>query len=208
MPDVHLGKGATVGQRDRRPSGAIIPAAVGRGHRLRHDGGAHHPARRATCPTTCARVRTAIEAAVPHGRTDNGGPQRPRRVAGRARRRTPRRGRALQPGYDAHHRQAPAARPRRRTSGTSARSGRATTSSRSASTRREHVWVMLHCGSRGVGNRIGSYFIELAKEDMRRWFINLPDAGPRVPARGDRALRRLRRGGAAGRRTTRAPTAS
>jgi tRNA-splicing ligase RtcB len=34
---------------------------------------------------------------------------------------------------------------------------------------------MLHSGSRGVGNRIGSYFIEKAKEDMRRWFINLPD---------------------------------
>ena len=27
---------------------------------------------------------------------------------------------------------------------------------------------MLHSGSRGVGNRIGQYFIELAKEDMRR----------------------------------------
>ena len=39
----------------------------------------------------------------------------------------------------------------------------------------DHVWFMLHSGSRGVGNRIGSYFIELAKEDMRRWFINLPD---------------------------------
>jgi tRNA-splicing ligase RtcB (3'-phosphate/5'-hydroxy nucleic acid ligase) len=34
---------------------------------------------------------------------------------------------------------------------------------------------MLHSGSRGIGNRIGSYFIELAKEDMKRWFINLPD---------------------------------
>ena len=31
-------------------------------------------------------------------------------------------------------------------------------------------------GSRGVGNRIGMYFIERAKQDMRRWFINLPDA--------------------------------
>jgi tRNA-splicing ligase RtcB len=40
---------------------------------------------------------------------------------------------------------------------------------------RDHVWVMLHSGSRGVGNRIGSYFIEKAKEEMRRWFINLPD---------------------------------
>jgi tRNA-splicing ligase RtcB len=34
---------------------------------------------------------------------------------------------------------------------------------------------MLHSGSRGVGNRIGSFFIELAREDMRRWFINLHD---------------------------------
>jgi tRNA-splicing ligase RtcB (3'-phosphate/5'-hydroxy nucleic acid ligase) len=37
------------------------------------------------------------------------------------------------------------------------------------------VWVMLHSGSRGVGNSIGSYFIELAKADMRKYFINLPD---------------------------------
>ena len=34
---------------------------------------------------------------------------------------------------------------------------------------------MLHSGSRGVGNRIGSHFIELAKEDMRRFFIHLPE---------------------------------
>jgi tRNA-splicing ligase RtcB len=40
----------------------------------------------------------------------------------------------------------------------------------------DHVWFMLHSGSRGVGNRIGSYFIELAKQDMRRWYIQLPDA--------------------------------
>ncbi len=37
------------------------------------------------------------------------------------------------------------------------------------------VWVMLHSGSRGIGNRIGQYFIELARQDMRRHFINLPD---------------------------------
>jgi tRNA-splicing ligase RtcB len=39
----------------------------------------------------------------------------------------------------------------------------------------DRVWIMLHSGSRGIGNRIGSYFIELAKQDMRKWFINLPD---------------------------------
>ena len=34
---------------------------------------------------------------------------------------------------------------------------------------------MLHSGSRGVGARIGSYYIELAKREMERWFIHLPD---------------------------------
>ena len=37
------------------------------------------------------------------------------------------------------------------------------------------VWVMLHSGSRGIGNAIGHYFIELARKDMERHFINLPD---------------------------------
>ena len=37
------------------------------------------------------------------------------------------------------------------------------------------VWFMLHSGSRGVGNRVGSYFIELAKDDMKKWFVNLPE---------------------------------
>ena len=39
----------------------------------------------------------------------------------------------------------------------------------------EAVWFMLHSGSRGVGNRMGSYFIELARKDMRKFFVNLPD---------------------------------
>jgi len=37
------------------------------------------------------------------------------------------------------------------------------------------VWVMLHSGSRGIGNAIGTYFIDLARRDMERWFIQLPD---------------------------------
>jgi tRNA-splicing ligase RtcB len=37
------------------------------------------------------------------------------------------------------------------------------------------VWIMLHSGSRGIGNTIGKFFIEKAQEEMRRWFINLPD---------------------------------
>jgi tRNA-splicing ligase RtcB (3'-phosphate/5'-hydroxy nucleic acid ligase) len=37
------------------------------------------------------------------------------------------------------------------------------------------VWVMLHCGSRGIGNAIGRYFIALAKKDAERNRIQLPD---------------------------------
>lgn len=39
----------------------------------------------------------------------------------------------------------------------------------------QNVWVMLHSGSRGAGNRIGTFFIEKAREEMQRWFVNLPD---------------------------------
>jgi len=39
----------------------------------------------------------------------------------------------------------------------------------------DSVWVMLHSGSRGFGNRIGQHFIASAKNEMERWHINLPD---------------------------------
>jgi len=37
------------------------------------------------------------------------------------------------------------------------------------------VWVMLHSGSRGIGNAMADYFIQLARQDMERWMIHLPD---------------------------------
>jgi tRNA-splicing ligase RtcB len=40
----------------------------------------------------------------------------------------------------------------------------------------QDVWVMLHSGSRGIGNQIGRYFIEKAKRTMERFLITLPDA--------------------------------
>ncbi|HRO37733.1 MAG TPA: RtcB family protein, partial [Thauera sp.] len=39
----------------------------------------------------------------------------------------------------------------------------------------EQVWVMLHSGRRGIGNAIATYFIELARKDMARHMIHLPD---------------------------------
>lgn len=39
----------------------------------------------------------------------------------------------------------------------------------------DQVWVMLHSGSRGIGNALADYFIQLARQDMERWMIHLPD---------------------------------
>ena len=66
------------------------------------------------------------------------------------------------------------------------------------------MWVMLHSGSRGVGNRIGSYFIERAKAEMRRWFINLPDQDLAYLPEGSELFDDYLAGGRRGRRTTRA----
>jgi tRNA-splicing ligase RtcB len=39
----------------------------------------------------------------------------------------------------------------------------------------QQIWLMLHSGSRGVGNCIGTYFIELAKKEMGGLLDKLPD---------------------------------
>lgn len=39
----------------------------------------------------------------------------------------------------------------------------------------QDVWVMLHSGSRGIGNQVGRHFIDRAKKDMEQFFITLPD---------------------------------
>lgn len=40
----------------------------------------------------------------------------------------------------------------------------------------QDVWIMLHSGSRGIGNQIGRHFIETAKKEMEAYGINLPHA--------------------------------
>jgi tRNA-splicing ligase RtcB len=172
MPDVHWGKGATVGSVIPTV-GAIIPAAVG------VDIGCGMMAARTSIraehlPDSLADLRSEIEAAVPHGRTDNGG-----RADIGAWQDDPPAGAtaawaALEPGYAAVVDKHPkAAHPRGLghigTLGTGNHFIELCLDEAGA------VWVMLHSGSRGVGNRFGTYFIERAKHEMRRWFINLPD---------------------------------
>lgn len=39
----------------------------------------------------------------------------------------------------------------------------------------EDVWITLHSGSRGVGNKIGMHYIRLAQKNCEKHFIQLPD---------------------------------
>ncbi len=171
MPDVHAGIGATVGSVVAT-KGAIIPAAVG------VDIGCGMMAVKTTLtatdlPDNLRALRTTIEAAVPHGRTDNGGPNDrgawsdlPAGVGAAWA--------ELEPGYQ----ELSAKFPKLGRGSSVSQLGTLGTGNHFIEVcldEEDHVWFMLHSGSRGVGNRIGSFFIELAKKDMRTWMVNLPD---------------------------------
>lgn len=174
MPDVHLGKGATIGSVV--PTlGAVIPAAVG------VDIGCGMMAVRTSLtasqlPDNLSGVRSAIERAVPHGRTSGS------------------RGRGRDKGAWANL-------PDDVIAAWASLSGQFDVLTQKHSVLKNtnninhlgtlgtgnhfiemcldeygSVWLMLHSGSRGVGNRIGTHFIEMAKRDMERWHIQLPDS--------------------------------
>jgi len=171
MPDVHAGIGATVGSVIPT-RGAIIPAAVG------VDIGCGMHAVRLTLdaaqlPDSLARVRSAIEAAVPvgfgqhdydklhgsaHARVAGKLSDRLDRIVGR------------HPGVMKMQKQFE----------------RTWISQLGSLGGGNHfieicldedgaVWVMLHSGSRGIGNVLGRYFIAAARKDMERHHTNLPD---------------------------------
>ncbi|WP_430416284.1 RtcB family protein [Parasphingorhabdus sp.] len=171
MPDVHIGIGATIGSVIPT-KGAVIPAAVG------VDIGCGMMAAQTSLmasdlPDNLEAIRTAIEAAVPHGRS-----------VGRGRRD---KGSWGDPTNEITDAWAPlSARfnritdkyPRFKNTNNIAHLGTLGTGNHFIELcldTEDRVWMMLHSGSRGVGNAIGSQFIELAKKDMRKWHINLPD---------------------------------
>ena len=172
MPDVHWGRGATVGSVI--PTlGAIIPAAVG------VDIGCGMMAvktsiRAEHLPDDLSAIRSAIEAAIPHGRTDNGGRNDTGAQQGDPPSLAVAKWAELKDGYDAIvERDGKIAHPRGL--GHLGTLGSGNHFIELCLDEAGDVWVMLHSGSRGVGNRFGSYFIEKAKKDMERWFIHLPD---------------------------------
>lgn len=171
MPDVHVGLGSTIGSVIPTQK-AIIPAAVG------VDLGCGMMAVRTSLtaqdlPDNLRDIRLAIEKAVPHGRT--GG--RKRRDVG-AWHNTPelvdQRWAELLPGFkriiEKH--------PRLGRTNNHNHLGTLGTGNHFVELcldELDRVWVMLHSGSRGVGNAIGRTFIEQAKQDMRVHQRNLPD---------------------------------
>jgi tRNA-splicing ligase RtcB len=172
MPDGHWGNGACVGSVIATKH-VIIPAAVGvdLGCGM---GAVKTNLRAEDLPDSLSTLRSDIEAAVPHGRTSNGGPgdqgawgsEVPKDVAAPWS--------LMQDKFDllcADH-------PKLRGCNTAVHLGTLGTGNHFIEVcldESDAVWVMLHSGSRGVGNRIGSYFISKAKEEMERWHINLPD---------------------------------
>ena len=125
-----------------------------RRHRLRHGARSRPTSRAAICPTTCERLRSDIEAAIPVGlRTPTTRRAAPELASGRA---------LWDEFASADARGAGAAQAGRAAS--SARSAAATTSSRSASTRTSGVWLMLHSGSRNIGKELAELHIAMAQE--------------------------------------------
>jgi tRNA-splicing ligase RtcB len=171
MPDVHWGMGATVGSVI--PTiGAVIPAAVG------VDIGCGMLAAQTTLtandlPDDLRAIRGAIERAVPHGRTDGGG-RNDRGAWGRLPAAVAERWSVLQADYA----RIAAKHPRIGRGNDSNHLGTLGTGNHFIELCLDEAnrgWVLLHSGSRGVGNRIGTYFIQLARADMRHHVASLPD---------------------------------
>jgi tRNA-splicing ligase RtcB len=171
MPDVHLGIGATVGSVIPTLK-AIIPAAVG------VDIGCGMMAAKTTLraqdlPDNLGPLRSAIERAVPHGRApkgwsrDEGAWEHPPESVDQV-------WATLADEFDAlceiH--------PRLKKTNNRKHLGTLGTGNHFIEVCLDEegaVWFMLHSGSRGVGNAIGTHFIELAKKDAERHERNLPD---------------------------------
>ncbi len=173
MPDAHYGKGSTVGSVVATQK-VIIPAMVG------VDIGCGMMAVQTSLksedlPQSLKKVRLSIESLIPHGRSHHGGKgdkgswrnnipkEVERRWSGQ-----------LKKDFEGICEKHPQIQKSNHVNHLGSLGG-GNHFIEICLDLKDSVWIMLHSGSRGVGNRIGNYFISLAKQDMRRYFINLPD---------------------------------
>lgn len=169
MPDVHFGLGATIGSVIPT-KGAIIPAAVG------VDIGCGMMATRTSLtasdlPDNLHALRTELERLIPHGMTkrgrDKGSWENPSERVD-----------AVWAELVADFDYICAKHPRLKNTNNRKHLGTLGTGNHFVEVcldEYQQVWIMLHSGSRGVGNAIGNHFIELARKDMQKHFINLPN---------------------------------
>lgn len=175
MPDVHWGMGSTIGSVIAT-KGAIIPAAVG------VDIGCGMvavmtPLCAGDLPDNLFELRSEIEKAIPHGRTNNGGegdrgawhdiPKWVQYFYDNNAAKT------LETIFDKN----PILRPKKNPAHQLGTLGTGNHFVELCLDQNNRVWIMLHSGSRGIGNKIGMYFIEKAKEEMRKYHIDkyIPD---------------------------------
>ncbi len=163
MPDAHLGKGATVGSVI--PTlGAIIPAAVG------VDIGCGMIAVRtqfeaSQLPRDRRTLREAIEAAVPLSAGKYNTEITRDHTAGRI-------AELVSAAHDAHLDPSDYAKNWRLQLGTLGSGNHFIEVSLDEADR---VWLFLHSGSRGVGNKIAQHHIKVAQRLCEKWWISLPD---------------------------------
>jgi tRNA-splicing ligase RtcB len=162
MPDAHLGKGATVGSVI--PTlGAIIPAAVGVdiGCGMAAVRTQYH---RSELRSDLSHLRTAIERAVPLSAGVYNTALTPT-AATRVEQLTKA---AEAAGFD----------PAKYAGNWTMQLGSLGSGNHFIEVtvdEEQRVWLFLHSGSRGIGNKIASHHIRVAQEAMRRWWITLPD---------------------------------
>lgn len=171
MPDVHWGMGATVGSVIATHQ-AIIPAAVG------VDIGCGMIAQEtgltaSDLPDSLAKLRSDIERAIPHG-----GPGRHGSWEEEGRHGCPASVSQAWKDMSGKYDEIVDRFPKIGSGASLMQLGTLGTGNHFVEVcldGQDKVWVMLHSGSRGLGNRVGSFFIEMAKKEMRRWHVNLPD---------------------------------
>ena len=162
MPDAHLGKGATVGSVI--PTlGAIIPAAVGVdiGCGMAAVRTRYH---RDELGPDLSALRTSIERAVPLS-AGSYNTKLTGSAAGRVERLT---AQADKAGFD----------PARYAGNWALQLGTLGSGNHFIEVTADEkgaVWLFLHSGSRGVGNKIATHHIKVAQESAKRWWIDLPD---------------------------------
>ena len=167
MPDVHAGIGATVGSVIPM-RGAIVPAAVG------VDIGCGMNAVRLslkanTLPDNLYKLRAAIEKSVPVGFEEHNEPSVQAATVNNM-------AAHLKSITDKHPGIMKMQRNFQNTWGRQLGTlGGGNHFIELCLDEQDDVWVMLHSGSRGIGNKIGQYFIEKAKKDMGKALGNLPD---------------------------------